>query len=89
LAAFERSGQSAAAFARDHGIGYSTFFSWRAQRTRTPSGPEFVEVQLSVPATPQPLVIELGAHARLPITSPGQIDYAVRLLQALNALEAC
>ena len=49
LAAFERSGLSAAAFARQHGIGYTTFCGWRHRWAKTPPSPSFVHVELSTP----------------------------------------
>ena len=80
LQAFDRSGLSAAAFARRHGLHYTTFCNWR--RRRPQSSPGFVQVELAVPTE---LVIELGAHARLRLTSNSQIDLAARLLQRLQA----
>lgn len=89
LAAFDRSGLSAAAFARQHGLNYTTFCGWRQRRDKTPSPPAFVEVELPAPAAPVELLIELGAAARLRVQSSAQIELAARLLQALNAPRPC
>lgn len=88
LAAFDRSELSAAAFARQHQINYTTFCGWRQRRDQSKSAPAFVEVELPAPA-PVELVIELGAHARLRLTSAEQIELAARLLQTLNAPRPC
>lgn len=58
LAAFARSGHSATAFTRQHGIVYATFCSWR----RRPAKPAmaFAEVELVSPPSLEPIVVELG-----------------------------
>jgi len=89
LAAFERSGLSAAAFARQQGIGYTTFCGWRHRRAKTPPSPAFVEVELSESAAAVELWIEVGAHGRLRLTSASQIEWAARFLHRFNALVAC
>jgi hypothetical protein len=89
LATFDRSGLSAAAFARQHGLNYTTFCGWRAQRGKTRSVPEFVQVEVAAPASPVELVIEVGPHTRLRVQSEGQIVLAARLLRSLNAPVAC
>ena len=80
---------SSAAFAHRHRIAYTTFCAWRTQHTKTKTTPEFVEVELPGPGAPEALIIEWGTHARLRITSPGQIDWAVQLLRQLNTPAAC
>ena len=89
LAAFARSGLSATAFARQHGIHFTTFCSWRYQRARTKGLPGFVQVELPEPTPPVELVIELGGTARLRLTSEAQIPLAARLLQAFNLSRSC
>jgi transposase-like protein len=89
LAAFERSGLSAAAFARRHGIRYTTFCGWRQRRPKTEPSPAFVQVELAEPIAPAELLIDLGAHTRLRLTSARQIDLAVELLRRLNAPAPC
>jgi transposase-like protein len=88
LAAFERSGLSAAAFARQHGVHYTTFCGWR-RRNPAEASPAFVQVELPEPALPVDLVVELGATARLRLTTETQIPLAVRLLQSLHSSGPC
>jgi hypothetical protein len=56
LDAFERSGQSAMAFCRQHGLKYPTFATWVQKRRRgpEPGAPRFAEVMVDVPAGPVP-----------------------------------
>jgi len=89
LAAFDRSGLSAAAFARQQGLNYTTFCGWRHRRAETHPAPAFVQVELPSAPVPAELVIELAAPARMRITSDRQIELAARLLQALNIPSAC
>jgi transposase-like protein len=89
LAAFARSGLSATAFARQHGIRYTTFCGWRYQRARAKGSPGFVQVELPEATPPVELVVELGATVGLRLTSAGQVPLAVRLLQAFNAARPC
>jgi len=83
LAAFDRSGLSAGDFARQHGIHYTTFCAWRQRRDRAKASPAFVQVELTSPALPPELVIEMGA-ARLRLVSEAQLPMAARLLQILQ-----
>ena len=89
LAQFERSGLSAAAFARQHRLRYTTFCNWRQRRGQSKPLPDFVQVELPPPPVPAELVIELGGPARLRLTSAGQIELTARLLQALQAPVPC
>ena len=89
LAAFERSGLSAAAFAREHGIGYSTFCGWLHRQAKARSSPTFVEVEVSAADRTVELWLEVGAHARLCLTSEAQLALAARLLQHIETLTAC
>ena len=89
LAAFDRSGLSAAAFARQHGLNYTTFCGWRQRRSQSRPLPGFVQVQLPSPAAAVELLIELGATARLRVNSASQIELAARLLQSFNADASC
>lgn len=84
LAAFERSGLTAVAFARQHGIAYTTFCSWRRRRPAKPAM-AFAEVELLRPATPEPMVVELGPQARVRLSSPAQLDLAAGLIKRLEA----
>jgi len=89
LAAFERSGLSAAAFARQQGLHYTTFCGWRHRRAKVKASPGFVQVELPSPAVPAELVIELSERVRMRLSSADQIELAARLLQALNAPAPC
>ena len=89
LAAFDRSGMSAAAFARQEGLIYSTFCGWRHRRAKTNASSGFVQVQLARAPALAELVIELDARARMRISCAEQIELAARLLQALNATTSC
>ena len=89
LAAFDRSGLSAAAFAREQGIRYSTFCGWRHRQVQRGPAPGFVEVELSAPPLGVELLLELGATARMRLASPAQVELAARLVHHLNALASC
>ena len=80
LLEFDRSGLSAAAFAREHGLNYTTFCGWRQRRDQGKGSPVFVEVELPAPSVPVELWVELGTHARLRVQSENQV--------ALNATQA-
>jgi hypothetical protein len=83
LTEFDRSGLSAAAFAQQHHLAYTTFCSWRQRRAR--SNPvAFTEVEIVRARTPEPLVVELGPHARMRVTSPAQLELAAGLLKHLQ-----
>ena len=88
LAAFDRSGLSAADFARRHGVHYTTFSGWRQRRDRAKASPAFVQVELASPMPPSELVIEMGA-ARLRLVSVPQLPLAARLLQMLQEDRRC
>ncbi len=83
LAEFARSGLSAAAFARRHGLNYTTFCGWRQRQDKSKPSPDFVRVELPPPTSAEP-VLELGSRARVRITEAGQIALAAQLLRALN-----
>ena len=89
LAAFERSGLSAAAFARQHGLNYTTFCGWRQRQANAEPSPGFVQVDLPTPEDPAEVVIELGVSTRMRITDAGQIELAARLLQVLHVPPPC
>jgi hypothetical protein len=89
LAAFDRSGLSAAAFARQQGIRYTTFCGWRHRQAKAKPAPAFVEVELPERAAAVELCLEVGAQARLRFTSAAQMELAARFLHHLNALGSC
>jgi hypothetical protein len=80
---------SAAAFARQQGLSYTTFCAWRHRQPQTRPAPAFVEVEVLRPSTPASLVIELGAQARLRLTSSAQMELAAHFVHRLNALGSC
>lgn len=82
LEAFDRSGLSAADFARKHHLNYTTFCGWRQRRADTTALPAFVQVEVTPPSAPVELLIELGSSARLRIQ-------VARLIETLNAKTAC
>jgi len=88
MEAFDRNGLSAADFARQQGIHYTTFCGWRQRRDRAKGSPAFVQVELAPPAPPSELVIEMGA-ARLRLVSVAQLPLAARLLQILQEGPRC
>lgn len=89
LAAFDRSGLSAAAFARQHQLTYTTFCNWRQRRARAQLPPAFVPVEVAAPTAPAELVLELGTAARLRLHSPSQLALAAQLIQTLHAPRPC
>jgi hypothetical protein len=89
LSAFDRSGLSAAAFARQHQLNYTTFCGWRQRQAKGKAPPGFIQVEVAAPSAPVELLIELGVSARLRITSVAQVALAVRLLREFNPSTAC
>jgi transposase-like protein len=55
LATFERSRLSAAAFARQHGLNYTSFSGWWRRQTKAPASPEFVQIEVATPSAPTEL----------------------------------
>ena len=88
VAAFDRSGLSAADFCRQHGIHYTTFCGWRQRQERVDPSPGFVQVELATPAAAAELVLEFGT-ARLRLYSAAQVPLAVSLLRSLWEVRPC
>ena len=80
---------SAAAFARRQGIGYTTFCGWRHRQAQSRPSPAFVEVEVCAPAAAVELWLEVGAHARLCLTSEAQLELAAQFLHHVEALGTC
>lgn len=88
LAEFERSGMSAAQFARRTGLKYSTFAVWvqRCRRTKRPVRNAPVRLLEAVLTTPTPatvLTVLLPGGARLEVCEAGQVPLAAALVHAL------
>jgi transposase-like protein len=89
LAEFERSGLSAAEFARRTGLKYSTFAFWvqRYRRTKRPSRKAPLRLLEAVLTTATPttaLTVHLPGGARLELREAGQIPLAAALVHALE-----
>lgn len=89
LAEFERSGMSAAQFARRTGLKYSTFAFWvqrgrRTQRPKRKAPVRLLEAVLSPAATATPQAVLLPGGARLEVREAGQIPLAAALVHALE-----
>jgi transposase-like protein len=91
LEAFERSGLSAMAFSRQHGICYQTFIAWLRKRRQSgealpPGVPAFAEVMLQEPP-PAPIAalrIVLPCGTALEVSSRAALPLAAELLQTLR-----
>jgi transposase-like protein len=89
LAEFERSGVSAARFAKLTGLKYSTLAGWlqRYGRTKPPGRARQVRLLEAVVEQAQPpmaLVVELPGGARVGISHVKQVSLAVSLLRGLE-----
>jgi hypothetical protein len=88
LSAYDRSGLSAADFARQQGVHYTTFCGWRHRRDRGQARPAFVQVEMAPSAPPSELVIEVGL-ARLRVGSVAQLPLAAGLVRLLREGGPC
>jgi transposase-like protein len=94
LAEFERSGVSAAQFARRTGLKYSTLAGWvqRYRRAKPKGPPRAVRLLEAVVAeaealgskTPPALAVELPGGARVEISNVQQVTLAAALIRALT-----
>lgn len=86
--AFEESGMSGAAFARLHGIRYTTFAHWRRVRRkrekRTQSAFQEISIQSDRASSPA-LVVELPGGGRFKLDRADQLPIATALLRYLEA----
>ncbi|HEY9173897.1 MAG TPA: hypothetical protein VI136_16565 [Verrucomicrobiae bacterium] len=80
---------SAAAFARQHQLHYTTFCNWRQRQANARPAPGFVQVELPASPAPVELLVELDGGARLRLTDVGQIELAARLIQTLRPPTPC
>ena len=93
LNAFDRSGMSAMAFARHHGICYQTFIAWQRKRREqsvvpsTHAGPAFAEVLVTdrQPACPgAALRVILPCGSTIEIGSRAALPLVIELLSTLR-----
>jgi transposase-like protein len=89
LAEFAHSGLSAAQFARQTGLKYSTFALWvqRYRRTKRPDRKAPVRLLEAVVASASlspGLLVQLPGGARLEIRAAGQVPLVAALLRALE-----
>jgi transposase-like protein len=91
LEAFERSGLSAMAFSRQHGVSYQTFIAWLRKRRECgaalpPDGPAFAEVMLQKSSPPpiSALRIVLPCGTVIELASRSALPLAAELLQSLR-----
>lgn len=80
---------SAAAFARQHSLNYTTLCGWCHRRLQNKPSPSFVQVELPPPEIPAELVIALGPAAWMRITYAGQIALAACLFRILHVAAPC
>jgi len=86
IAAYEASGMSAAAFARQCGVKYPTFASWVSKRRRepVPTRPqEFVLAELFTGEQEGGLRVGLPGGASAKLEDPSQITLLAGLIKAL------
>ena len=89
LAEFERSGLNAAAFARQHGIKYTTFCYWRRRAASLPTSdhPRLIEVVGDFPSNGS-VEIQLGSSCRIQVTNREQATLAAAIIRELEE-KAC
>lgn len=89
LTEFERSGMSAAEFARRTGLKYSTFALWvqhyrRTKRPARKSPVRLLEAVVTPSTSAAPLQVLLPGGARLELREAGQVPLAAALVHALE-----
>lgn len=93
LEEYERSGASAAAFAKMCGVNYQTFVNWvqRRKRERAEGKVKVVPlVEVTVRAEPAmslgcPVVVRLPGGAQVELSTSGQVPLVAELVRALAA----
>ena len=105
LDAFEQSGMSGQAFAKQIGVKYTTFATWRQKRQRkgdkyprkqpcrsAPPQLTFVEAQIEQPTVKScegALEVEASGGVKLFVRSQTDVALAVELIRSLNAAQSC
>ena len=89
LAEFERSGLSAAQFARQSGLKYSTFAGWmqryrRRKREGVKSPVRLLEAVVGLAPLNAPLEVQLPGGSRLEIREASQVALVAALVRALE-----
>jgi transposase-like protein len=91
LEAFDRSGQSAMAFSRHHGVSYQTFIAWLHKRRDggaplPPDTPAFAEVMVrQSPSIPDALLrIVLPCGTTIEVSSRAALPLAAELLSTMR-----
>jgi hypothetical protein len=91
LEAFDRSGLSAMAFSKQHGVFYQTFIAWLRKRRQSsealsPGIPAFAEVMLQEvpPAPTAALRVVLPCGTALELASRTALPLAAELIQSLR-----
>ena len=89
LAEFERSGVSAAQFARRTGLKYSTFAAWvhrhrRRKRLEAKSPVRLLEAVVASAPVPSILEVQLPGGARLEVRDASQVPLLAALVRALD-----
>ena len=90
---YDRSGASAAAFAKLCGVKYQTFIGWVQRRKRAGvAGPRpavpLVEVSVAaepVRSTGSPVMVHLPGGAQVELSASGQVPLVAALVRALTA----
>ena len=90
LDSFEASAMSGAEFARQHGLNYPTFASWRARRRKEREQDKgevseftFLEVTSGITAEEPTITIDLGTSMHLKIESETQTHLAADLISKI------
>ena len=78
------SGLSAYAFARKYQIAYTTLCAWRRRESKGSTSIGFTEVELRG-SSAEALIIEVGHHARLRVSTAEQMQLAAQFIKHLEA----
>ena len=89
VARLRKSGISARAFAKKHGLNYATLCRWKAKSQVPEKFPGFVEVQCPGPQVAMEMLIEHRSGLRITIRSGEQVEWAAALINKLPKVKAC
>lgn len=87
VAAWRRSGQTCAAFARDHRLNLNTFAWWRSELARSTPAPLTLVPVSAVPdrVVSEPLEVVLRSGLMVRVPERADTSWVVRLVHALEA----